>query len=288
VTGDGRSDLVVATGHSNNYALDCPDEDPDDAFWWDGFVYCYAPNAQGVWSQSWRYPSTLVTDEFGRLGGYPAYVSGAAVGRLRGNDLIPGTQTVYPPAVVAVDMSGRVVALDGRDGSELWTFDIPWDPSVPASKAQHRDMRGSVTQPLILDINGDSYEDVIVGTSSGWIWFLNGHPSGSQGESLAGHPPIHTIRSADSTTREGMVERQYEEVRGLAVGPLKSTPTTPSDGQTRSILLVTSGRAGLVYPPQVGGHAFLFDLGAGSWNPNAASWPQFGQNAQHTGHYPGP
>jgi hypothetical protein len=94
----------------------------------------------------------------------------------------------------------------------------------------------------------------------------------------------HTFRSADSTMIDGVVEPQYEEVRGLAVAPLSHNPADAH----RGYLLVTSGRAGLVAPAQVGGHAILFNLGADSWYAEGADWPQFGQNAQRTGCYPGP
>ena len=289
VTGDGRSDLLVATGNYLNYAeRDCAADPPEIARWNDGYIYCYSWSTEKGWHQAWRYPAEDIADEYGKMGGYPAFASGVAIGRLLG--------TGHAPCIVAVDSSGRVVALDGTDGSVLWTFDIPWrsdSPAAPNNKSQHRYTRGSVTQPLILDMNGDGYQDVIVGTTAGWVYFLDGHPAGNQGALLAGHPPQHTVRSADSTTKDGVVEHQYEEVRGLAVGPLKSTPANPTDGATRAILMVTSGRAGLTFPPQVGGHVFLFDLGAGTWpllenGGLNADWPQFQQNAQRTGHYPGP
>jgi outer membrane protein assembly factor BamB len=286
VTGTGgslHSELLLATGS----ILNATDWDRVPGLKHnDGAIYCWSQTGQRLW----RYPAASAADM------NPAYASGLAVGRLHGTDTNPNTGRTYAPCVVAVDAGGTVVALNGETGTPFWTYDIKPVPSgTTFVKTKHLYSRGSVTEPLILDVNADGHQDVIIGTTHGEIYILNGLNGSVMWKE-------HTFRAPDSVTYDGeqdgtfihYVEPQYEEVRGLAVGPLNTGKPN------HAVLLVTSGRAALTVPNPIGGHAMLFDLSdvlypttpeaqrPATWNASAADWPQYQGNAQCTGSYPGP
>jgi outer membrane protein assembly factor BamB len=261
-----HSEIVVSTGDYLNYNADSLPH------YNDGVIYCLNDNG----TVKWRYPvlhnPQLPTDWL------PAIESGVAVGHVNGPN--------NPPCVVAVDASGIVVALNGATGVPVWTYQLEEQP-------QHLYFHGAVIQPLIADLNGDGYQEVIIGTTAGYVYVLNGNPSASPRRMWK----THTFLSADSVWRpsgeQGMsdyvVEKQYEEIRGLALAPLN--PETPS----HAMLLVTCSRAGdTVEIQQVGGHALLFDLSTclnpgnpgTTWYPAAVDWPQYQCSERRLGFYP--
>ena len=260
-----HSEIVVSTGSYFNYNADSL------AHFNDGAIYCLHDDGTGTstYTMKWRYPAT---------GWLPAIESGVAIGHVNGQG--------NPLCVVAVDASGLVVALNGATGVPIWTYQIEEHP-------QHLYFRGAVIPPLIADSNSDGYQDVIIGTTAGYVYVLNGNPAASPRKMWK----THTFLSADSVWRpsgEGsmtdyVVESQYEEVRGLAVAPLN--PETPN----HAMLLVTCSRAGdTVEIQQVGGHALLFDLSVclnpgnpgKTWYSTASDWPQYQGGERRLGFYP--
>jgi hypothetical protein len=182
--------------------------------------------------------------------------------------------------VVAVDAEGLALVLDRTDGHVLWSYQIEKYPgqTYPNKLSRHPYYRAVFTQPLIADINNDGVQDVIVGTVDGEVYALTQTPGTTQGHVLPGFP-LHGFR-APQTSGFGAVETHDEEVDGIALAPLDSAKPD------HAFLLVTAGRAAVSNPNPMGGHATLFDLGAYSWN-SAHDWPQYQQNAQRLGQYPG-
>lgn len=137
------------------------------------------------------------------------------IGRLQGS--------TAAPSIVAVDSSGYVVALNGSTGAEQWHYDIK-PLANNTQKFQHRYLHGCIAEPLILDVNNDGYQDVIVGTTSGSIYILDGNMNATT--RLLGQ--THTFLSSQTVwrpnpmtaTNDYVLEAPYEEIVGLAAGPL--------------------------------------------------------------------
>jgi outer membrane protein assembly factor BamB len=249
--GDGHSQILVASGSPYNYSYDGFNN---------GAVYCYSDQGERLW----RYPAT---------GALPGFGSGVSVGRAAAG--------CAEPVIVAADSEGKVHVLDRADGRLIWSYQIERYPGrpYPANLARHPYYRAVSTQPLIADINDDGVQDVVVGTVDGEVYALSQTPGTREGHVLPGFP-LRGFRGPQ-TTWQGATETHDEEVSGIALAPLD--PTTPD----HAFLLVTTGRAAVSNPNPIGGHALLFDLGADSWNARAADWPQYQQNAQKLGQYPG-
>lgn len=248
--GDGRGEILVASGSPYNYAHEGFN---------DGAVYCFREDGRRLW----RFPESGVLPGFG---------SGVSVGRVSAGGGCP--------AVVAADASGCVYALDARDGRVLWSYQIRKYPAfaAPLGLSRHPHYRAVTTQPLIADINGDGVQDVIVGTADGEIHALTADGDGTGARVLPGFP----LRGypGPQTKWNATTEQHGESIIGLALAPLD--PDRPD----HAFLLATTGRAAVTNPNPMGGHALLFDLGPNSWNPEAADWPQYQQNAARQGRYP--
>lgn len=239
----------------------------------DGAVYCW--NTDGT--LRWRYPAYVPSQRIQSF--LPAFTSGVSIGRLNGSG--------GPASVVVGDVEGAVYALNVSTGALQWKFQT--------HQAVHIAFRPVRTQPLIFDVNGDGYQDVVVGNSDGYVYALKGNTSNPNGEEMwhaRTFPtyPANTPFPHDTETAwpDGFghlyQERHYEEARGLAVGNLYG------NDPTRAAIVVTSGvnqigvpQYPVKHPPTLGGHMLILDLGPGTWNPAAADWPQLGRTAQRTG-----
>ncbi|HOC32032.1 MAG TPA: PQQ-binding-like beta-propeller repeat protein, partial [Armatimonadota bacterium] len=124
------------------------------------------------------------------------------------------------------------------------------------------------TQPLIADVNGDLQQDVVVGTSDGYVYALNG----ATGQELW---HVRTFAGTMDTVwpdeqGRNVTESHYEEVRGLAVGNLFGRD------RTRATIVVCSATL-QTEDAKPRGHVLVLDCGSGTWNPELADWPQWGR-----------
>lgn len=237
---DGDGEILVPTGDYAKYAGSTSSLD--------GQIKCWNNAGQLLW----QWPAT----GFG-----PAVSGGVAVGRLRG--------PLSNPCVVAADAAGYVTALDPTNGQQLWQWQVPI--------TCHRYYQFILSPPLIADLNGDGYQDVIVGSVGGHVYLLDGNPSATT--RVLPNGDIATFQAPD-TLCPGGSHVNHEQVVGLALGPLNASESD------HAILLVTTGRAAFTNPNPVGGHAILVDLGTDSWDAANADWPQFQQNEKRTGYWP--
>jgi hypothetical protein len=134
-------------------------------------------------------------------------------------------------------------------------------------------------EPLIFDVNGDGIQDVVVGTSDGYVYALRGNPTNVNGEELWHTRTFGGVPDSVWPDSQGRLVREshYEEVRGMGVGNLYGSDRTHATIAVCSSALQESGASPLT------GHLLILDLGPGTWSANAADWPQWQRTAQRTG-----
>lgn len=269
VDSDTADEVVAAAGLSSRYYGFCKltkiiDNERRCVYKWpeytlDGAVYCWEPSG----ALKWRYPSYVPGQ---RLQSFlPAFTSGVSLGRLYGPS--------GPVCAVVGDVNGQVTALDASlpttatDAQRVkWRFQT--------HSPVHIGYRQIRTQPLIADVNGDLQQDVVVGTSDGYVYALNG----ATGQELW---HVRTFAGTMDTVwpdeqGRNVTESHYEEVRGLAVGNLFGRD------RTRATIVVCSATL-QTEDAKPRGHVLVLDCGSGTWNPELADWPQWGRTAQRTG-----
>lgn len=138
----------------------------------------------------------------------------------------------HPEIVPAHSSTHTTMAIDGEDGSTIWTksvADQPWNAAQ------------------IEDINGDGINDVLIGTlyNSNYCYFLNG-TDGSELESVSYGQAVDAINSIPDVVNDGSMEM----VAGGRNGKLTCISGGLDAGVNPSIPIIygpTSGAVGIPY-----------------------------------------
>jgi hypothetical protein len=212
----------------------------------------------------------------------------------------PGTpsQITASPAIADLDRDGanEIVVASERNGGRVHVLrsdgtNFPgWPKDVPALTAQVR-----TSSPVLADLDGDTFLDVIFAGSDGRLWAWN-----RNGGVLAGFPVVFYTEGGEATQStpsvgdldgDGQLEIVLGDEKGRVHGfnhdgtPVAGFPIQLG-GEVRSTPIIWDiDNDGLIEVGVVGwdSNVYIWDLPA-EWNPTRIPWPFFRHDVANTGY----
>jgi hypothetical protein len=207
------------------------------------------------------------------------------------------SQITASPAVGDIDFNGtqEIVVAASRGGGRLYVFNgdgtvrAGWPRAVAAASAQ-----GRVSSPVLADINGDTFLDVIFAASDGKLWAFD-----RDGSTISGFPLTYATGLAEATQATPAVadiddDLRFEIVLGDETGRLHAFNHDGSlvdgfpiqlNGEVRSTpVLWDIDNDTMVEVALVGWDAnvYMWDLPS-EFFPNRVPWPFFRHDVRNTG-----